>query len=185
MAGQVPPAHPLADGQASQLLAQLVVDGVAQAAGGPAQEGQPHHETRRLGGHTDHVEGGRLLLLVPHEPDVGVCLQQTELGPVLEDVCQLAGGLPALDGVVAAVGGGGEEVLGQGVVVLQHQADPVGVHPAVPDGQVQAADRLPELGEHRVGEVRRVEDWRGGGGRCGEQGQAVPGEGRGWQGVRS
>ena len=52
--------------------------------------------------------------------------------------CHLAGRLPALDWVVAPVGAGGEEILGQGVVVLQQEAQPVGVHPPVPDVDVQA-----------------------------------------------
>ena len=40
--------------------------------------------------------------------------------------------------MVAPVGAGGEEILGQGVVVLQQEAQPVGVHPPVPDVDVQA-----------------------------------------------
>ena len=52
--------------------------------------------------------------------------------------CHLAGRLPALDWVVSPVGAGGEEILGQGVVVLQQEAQPVGVHPPVPDVDVQA-----------------------------------------------
>ena len=52
--------------------------------------------------------------------------------------CHLAGRLPALDWVVAPIGAGGEEILGQGVVMLQQEAQPVGVHPPVPDVDVQA-----------------------------------------------
>ena len=52
--------------------------------------------------------------------------------------CYLAGRLPALDWVVSPIGAGGEEILGQGVVVLQQEAQPVGVHPPVPDVDVQA-----------------------------------------------
>ena len=64
--------------------------------------------------------------------------------------CHLAGRLPALDWVVAPVGAGGEEILGQGVVVLQQEAQPVGVHPPVPDVDVQA-----HLGrEQRVNTLR-------------------------------
>ena len=58
--------------------------------------------------------------------------------------CHLAGRLPALDWVVSPVGAGGEEILGQGVVVLQQEAQPVGVHPPVPDVDVQGRDGPPE-----------------------------------------
>ena len=41
--------------------------------------------------------------------------------------------------------------------MLENQADPVRVHPPVPDGEVKTAHRLPKLGKDGVSEVLRVE----------------------------
>ena len=43
--------------------------------------------------------------------------------------------------------------------MLEQETNPVGVHPPVPDVDVQAADRLPEGGEDWVGQVLRVWNW--------------------------
>ena len=118
------PADALAHRQLLQLVVELEHDAVADRARDASQEGEPDHQARRFGRDPHHVEGGGLALVVADEADVGVIFQQAELGPVLEQLGDLAGGLPGEDGVVAAGAAAGQQVLGQRVVVHQQQPDP-------------------------------------------------------------
>lgn len=69
---------------------------------------------------------------IPEEGDVGVSVSQHEAGAVTEQGIQPVQGLPALDRVVAAAAVGLLQVPGQWEVVLQQEAHPVHVHPALP-----------------------------------------------------
>ena len=115
-----------------------------------------------------------MVTVLPDELDVGMVLQEAEVSPSLDHLVHLEVSLPALDGVISAVGAGGQQVLGQGVVMLQEEPYPVCVHPPVPDVDIQAAHRLPEVGEYGVGEVRGVESGDGAPGVDHEQREAVP-----------
>ena len=59
--------------------------------------------------------------------------------------------------MIATIGGGRQQMFRKRVIMLENQANPVRVHPPVPDGEVKTAHRLPKLGEDGVGEVLRVE----------------------------
>ena len=65
-----------------------------------------------------------IVALAPNKADIGVVLQEAELGPVLEQLGHLAGGLAGEDRAVAAGAAAGQQVFGQRVVMLQQQADP-------------------------------------------------------------
>ena len=64
--------------------------------------------------------------------DVGVVLHQHEGAPVAQGEVEGGEGLATLDVVEAAAGVGDVQVLGQRHVVLQHQPNPVRVHPLLP-----------------------------------------------------
>ena len=78
-----------------------------------------------LPGHADHVEaGGRVLWLRSDELDVGAVLQEAEVRPALDHLGHLARRLPALHRVIPAIRARGQEILGQGVIMLQQEPDP-------------------------------------------------------------
>ena len=101
-------------------------------------------------------------------------LQQAEVRPPLDHFVHLDVSFPALDWVIPPVRAGRQQILGERMVVLEEEANPVGVHPPVPDVDVQTAHRLPEVGEDRVGEVGGVETGHGTARVDHEQREAVP-----------
>ena len=195
---QISPAHLLGDGELLELLLEPPADLITLQALDAGQKGEPDHDTRRLARHSDHVEaGGRMFgvltsnqssvtsanhnapCYLSDELDVGAILEEAKVGPALDDLVHLAGRLPALHRVVAAIGARGQKVFGQRVIVLEQEADPeteiymrlyldnirdrtpVGVHPSMPDVYVKTANWLPERCEDGMGEVGRVGDWGG------------------------
>ena len=58
------------------------------------------------------------------ELDVGAVLEEAEVCPALDHLVHLAGGLPALHRVVAAIRAGGQQILGQRVIMLQKETNP-------------------------------------------------------------
>ena len=63
---------------------------------------------------------------------------------MLEELGKGGKGLATLQDVEAAAGVGDVEVAGERQVLLQHQADAMGVNPLLPDVGVQHDHRLPE-----------------------------------------
>ena len=58
------------------------------------------------------------------ELDIGAVLKEAEVCPALDHLVHLAGGLPALHWVVAAIRAGGQQILGQRVIMLEQEANP-------------------------------------------------------------
>ena len=58
------------------------------------------------------------------ELDIGAVLKEAEVCPALDHLVHLAGGLPALHRVVAAIRAGGQQILGQRVIMLEQEANP-------------------------------------------------------------
>ena len=140
---QISPANLLGDGELLELLLEPPADLIALQALDAGKKGEPDHDTRRLARHSDHVEaGGRMLgvltanqssvssakhkspCYLSDELDVGAVLEEAEVGPALDHLVHLAGRLPALHRVVAAIGARGQKVFGQRVIVLKQEADP-------------------------------------------------------------
>ena len=108
----------------------------------------PHveHDAGVLLGHSNEgeIEGrpGRR-----EEPDERLVLQQDKRGPGLEVVEEFRGRNSALDGGVAVVGGGTEEVAREIGVLVENEDDLVRVKPAIPQVRVNRTQRRPEIHE--------------------------------------
>ena len=58
------------------------------------------------------------------ELHVGAVLEEAEVCPALDHLVHLAGSLPALHRVVAAIRARGQQILGQRVIMLQQEPNP-------------------------------------------------------------